>query len=393
MAVEAEHRRTTATVEPNGHRSRMRLHDEILPPKLSPSSPATIRRAGRALAILALTAIVIQPVSVPVGHWLSSVALSGTDAYSVWQRYAAAPVPDILVMGASTAEADIDEPEVSALLSKAAGHVVTVEKLSFNGQGPLFYNALMYRIMKLPRHPKLVVVTAEPPDLNGGCSACLAPLTTDLWDISDLTDPGFVRLALRVDPDPARLVAGWMLPALAYYPSLVAVQCLTVNYARATALSTLGSVPQQLTKPSICETQPGYLLSKQWSRQPATTEINVPLYSENYRSFMSNYQISSNAVSSLEDVIARARAGGVNVVLVDVPLHSEARNLFPGAQHAYDQQMQTMTSSLNVDLVDLSDSVSDDPTLWVDVVHLDRAGAANFAPKLASALAPFVSAR
>ena len=392
MAIETEPKREAVAVEPRGSRSRVRLHEEILPPKLGPSTPATIRSARRALAILALIMVVIQPISVPVGHWLNSVARSGTDAYSVWQRYVSAPVPDILVIGASTAQADIDEAGVSAQVSKVAGRSVTVEKMAFNGQGPLFFDALMYRIMQRPQHPKMIVVTTQAPDLSVGCSSCLASLTPDLWDISDLTDPGFVRLALRLDPDPTRLVAGWGLPALAYYPSVVALQCLAIDYGRARAMSILGRVPLQLQNPTICETQPGYLLQTGWANQPAMGKVNVRVSTDNYRRFMADYQISPDAVSSFEDVITRARAGGVNVVLVEVPLHSIARGLFPEATQAYEQQMQAMASSLNVGLVDLSDSVPDDPTLWVDTLHLDRAGSSYFAPKLSSALAPFLSA-
>jgi hypothetical protein len=391
MTIEPEPRRESVVAEPQGlwSRSPVRLHEEILPPKLDPPTPAAMRSSRRALAILALVVIFIQPISLPIGHWLNSVARSGTDAYSIWQRYASAPVPDILVIGASPAQADVDEAGLSAVLSKAAGRSVTVEKLGFIGQGPLFYDALMYRIMKRPQHPKLVVLMTGVPDLNAGCT-CLTHFTASLWDISDLTDPGFVRLALRVDPDPARLAAGWVLPSLAYYPSVVALQCLAIDYGRTAAVSILGRVPQQLQNPSICENQPGYLFTVWWAHQPAMTQANIQVSIQNYRSFMSDYQISPNLVSSLEDTISRARAGGVNVVLVEAPLHSEARSLFPADQQVYQQQMQALASSLNVHLVDLSESVPDDPTLWVDTLHLDRAGAAYFAPTLAGALPPIL---
>jgi hypothetical protein len=386
MAIETEPRRETVTVEPNGHRTSVRLHEEILPPTLGPSTPASLRRARRALAILGVGVILVQLISAPIGHRLNSVARSGTDVYSEWQKYASNPVPDVLVIGASPARTDIDEAGLSAELSTASGRPVTVEKLGFAGDGPLFLDALMYRIMKRQPHPKLIVVALVGPDLNDGCTACLASVTGGLWDISDLTDPDFVRLALHLDPNPTRLVTGWVFPAFAYYPSVVALHCLAVDYGRAGAIAVLGRVPVQLQKPTICEVTAAY----KWARQTAMTESDYQGSIDQYRGFMLDYRVSPETVSSVTDMVTRARADGTNVVFLETPLHSGVRSLFPGAIQTYQHELHILASSLNTGVVDLSDSVPDDPTLWVDVVHLDRAGAHYFAPQLAHQLFPYL---
>jgi hypothetical protein len=389
MAVEVEIEREAVRVELAARSlTQTRLHEEVLPPKLDGSSPRALRNARRALAILAVVVVLLQPLSLPVGRWLNSVARSGTDAYSLWQRYASSPVPDVLVIGASPTYADIDEAGLASALSLSAGRTVTVEKLGFNGQGPVFYDALMYRILKRPQHPSLIVVTTAPPDLNDGCTSCSATLTTNLWDISDPLDPEFDRLALSLDPEPARLATGWVLPSYAYYPSIVALQCLAVNGARAATVSIRGRVPAQLQDPTICETQPGYFLVTGWMRQPEMTEGNVYISTKNYTRFMADYHISPRAVSSFFHAVATARNAGVSVVLLQPPLHSGARTLFPEAERAYQDQIQAIAAGLNVPLVNLSESIPDDPRLWVDLLHLDRAGAAYFAPTLADALAP-----
>jgi hypothetical protein len=387
MAVETELRREPTAVESSALITHGRLHEEILPPRLKPSTPILIRNARRALAILAAGMILIQLISGPLGHRLNAVARSGTDAYSIWERYASNPVPEVLVIGNSLAQADFDEAALSAELSTLAGRSVTVEKLAFNGQGPLFYDALMYRIMKRSQHPKLVVVSTLAVDLNAGCP-CLDLLTSDLWDITDLTDPGFVQLALGLDPDRSLLVAGWALPTVAYYPSIVAVQCLAVEYGRSSALSMLGAVPAQLQNPTICEIQPGHLLLEGWANSPAMTPFGMQRSATAYRQLMADYRISPDAVSSLRHVISQAQTGGVRVVLLESPVHMQARGLFPHEQQAYQQEVEAIASSLGARLVNLSDSVPEDPTLWVDTQHLDRAGAAYLAPKIANALAP-----
>jgi len=370
----------------------VRLHDEVLPPRLETSSAHVIRNARRGLILLAVGVVSLQLVSALVGHRLNAVARSGTDAYSIWQGYVSGPVPDVLVIGNSLAQADIDEVRLSSELAKSAGRPVTVKKMGFNGQGPLFYDALMYRIMKLPEHPKLVVVSTMAVDLSpDGCAQCRALLTSDLWDIGDLTDPGFVQLAIHVDPDPGLLVAGWALPSLANYPSIVALQCLAVNYGRATTKSVLGSVPSLLKQPNVCETQPGYLLLAGWANQPAMTPYDMQRSTQSYRSLMAGYQIAPRAVASLRDAISRGQAGGATVVLLQAPLHFQSRSLFPEHETAYGHQMRLLANDRNVHLVDLSDSVPDDPMFWVDTQHLDHAGAAYLAPRLAMELAPILA--
>ena len=385
MAAETQRRRATGLAEPNGHSRRVRLHEEILAPALDPSTPLALRSARRAIAMLVAGLILIQLISAPVGHWLNSVARSGTDAYSEWQQYVSTPVPDVLVIGASTARTDVDEAGLAAELSTASGRRATVEKLGFSGQTPLFLDALMYRIMKRSSHPKLIVVALAGPELNDGCTVCLYSVTGGLWDISDLTDPGFVRLALQLDPNPALLAAGWVFPALAYYPSVIALQCLAVDYGRAGALATLGRVPRQLQNPTTCEGGAAY----KWARQTAMTQSDYQLSIDLYGGVMLDYQVSSETESSVKDMVARARDAGTNVVFLETPLQSKVRSLFPEAIQTYEQHLRILASSMNTGVLDLSSSVPDDPTLWVDSVHLDRAGADYMESLLAHQLLPY----
>jgi lysophospholipase L1-like esterase len=107
-----------------------------------------------------------------------------------------------------------------------------------------------------------------------------------------------------------------------------------------------------------------------------------------YVKTMSNYRMSSEITSSIKDLVETARAGGSKVVFLRTPLHPGLRNLFPGKVQATQQDLNTLSEDLNAGVVDLATAVPGDPNLWVDSLHLDRAGADFFAPQLASALAP-----
>jgi hypothetical protein len=386
MAVETERRVEPVAVEPTAQRARVRLHEEILPPRLDQATPVLIRNARRALAILAAGMILIQLISAPIGHRLNAIARSGTDPYSIWEHYASNPVPDVLVIGASSARSDVDEAALSAELSTAAGHTVTVGKMGFAGQTPLFLDALMYRVMSRPQHPKLIVVVVVGPELSDGCAVCINSVYRGLWDISDLTDVGFIRKAVGVSPNPAWLATGWVLPSVAYYPSVIAVQCLAYEYGRAGATTFIGTVPRQLQDPTYCEGTIPY----KWARQPAMTQVDYESSVQNYRDFMTNYHVSPDAVASVTDIVSSARAAGTNTVFLQIPLHQGIRNFFSGEVQESKLQLMNLASRLNMDVVDFSASVPDDPSLWVDGMHLDKAGADYLSPRLATALAPML---
>ena len=388
--------------EPPGFwsRSRVRLHEEILPPQMAPATPLTLRRAKRAIGILVIMFVVLQVISAPIGHRLNAVLRSGTDVYSQWLAYTSAPAPDVLFLGASTVGTDIDTNVLVNQLSIAAGRPVSVGKLGFFGQGSTFLDVVMYRIMKRVSRPKVVVVTLEASDLNASCVECQASSAAGIWDISDLTDPGFVKFALQTDvvnpgggglgalaaaDSRAPLILGWALPSFAYYPSLLALQCLAVDYGRSAARAVFGEVPGELRASSICETAIAY----QWSRAPAMTEASYLSSIADAQHFMSNYRISTAIAARLTDIVNRGRAAGSNVVFLEPPIHSGAGSVIgPEAQPAFGTEVSDLTTALKANVLDFTAAVPDDPNFWLDTLHLNRAGADYLAPKLAQGLAP-----
>jgi hypothetical protein len=106
------------------------------------------------------------------------------------------------------------------------------------------------------------------------------------------------------------------------------------------------------------------------------------------RHFMSNYRVSQRVVARIASMVTRARAVGSDVVFFEPPVNSGALAVIePDAQKAFTTEVSVLTASLGVAALDFSDSVPDDPSLWVDVLHLDKSGAEYLAPALADRLA------
>jgi len=351
---------------------RRRLHEEILAPVPHPLTPAAMRRAKAATAILLLIALLAQPLSIYLGRWLEADIKGGSDAYSQWQAYLSHPAPDVLFLGASETYTDIDAAQLSAGLSSAAGHRVTVGKLGFIGQEPAFHDLAMHLVMRRSSRPKVVVVAVQAPMLNAAatCRSCTDPFTSDVWQISDLSDPGFIQLALNNDPNRLRLAAGWAIPLLANYPSIVGLQCPMVSFGREASRAVLGWVPNVLQAPTYCESNLPYRLPRD-----SMTEAT-------YANTMLDYQ-----QAFIRHLVREAQAGGTQVLFLKPPFHSAIRTAAPQAEQMFDAQLDKMSAELGVGIVDLSSAVPDDPGYWLDPLHLNNRGAHYYGPRAVQALA------
>ncbi|HVD01813.1 MAG TPA: hypothetical protein VNG93_11815 [Candidatus Dormibacteraeota bacterium] len=362
-----------------------RRHAEILAPLPPPLTPAVRRRAWRALVVLLAIAVLAQPLSVPAGHYLFNKLQDGTDINTQWRQYVAGPAPDVLFLGPSEARTDVDRARLSALLSAAVGRPVSVGTLGVSAEQPAFLDVLMYRVMERSSRPKLIVNTLEAPMFNPNavCRYCEHdPLTTDLWQLTDYGDPGFLKLALENDPSRLQLLAGWVMPALANYPSIAAVECPVVTRARRATQFLFGSVPWELQLATPCEisaaSRPDHVMTAQESANVADV----------YRSdFVSNYAVSPQLLAAERDLIRRGKAGGTQVVLLRPPFHSSIRSSDQAVDPRFLAAVGSLSTELDVPVVDLSQAVPDDPSLWVDPIHLNRSGAQLVAPQLAAALA------
>ena len=380
-------RTVTSEQAPEPPRQRPpRLHQEVLAPLQAAVPPAVTARARRALAVLAAGLLALQLVGGPLGRYLNHQVEQGNEVAAQWEAYASRPAPDVLFLGPSEARTDVDRQRLAAALTAASGRLVTVGSIGAEGEGPAFIDILVHRVMHRSSRPRLIVQTVETPMFNASlaCQACWHDhLTSDTWQVSDLSDPGFVGLALRNDPNRVPLVSGWVLPAVSAYPGLPALGCPLTEVERQAALALTGRLPLRLAYGSSpCDhsdsLQPDLVMT------PARHASAVVEYRE---VLLARYQTSAEAVAQERDLVRQAQAGGTRVVFLKPPFHSALRELDGEVGPRFDAELARIRSELGVPLVDLSAAVPDQDQLWEDPFHLNGAGAARLAPVLASALA------
>lgn len=364
-------------------------HADILAPRPAPLTAIASRRAWRALFVLIVAALVIQPISVPAGRYLYSRTENGEDVYTQWQQYAARPAPDVLFFGPSEGRTDVATAAVASRLSEIAGRTVTVEAIGVGAAQPALLDLVMYRVMARPDRPRVVVITLEAPmfNANGVCRACgRDPMSRDVWELSDTLDPGFYSLAMQSDPNRAALALGLAIPAYAYYPAIAGFDCPVVNKLR-TVFQRTGGVPVELQQATPCE------IGEAAHPYHAMTKAQAAGLLQVYRTdFIGRYTVSPQLVDAERDLVRRAQAGGAQVLYLAPPFHSSilAANVPVDAQ--FHATAATIAAQLGVPVLDLSTAVPDDAAYWYDPLHLNAVGAQYFAPALARALSPRLGA-
>lgn len=105
------------------------------------------------------------------------------------------------------------------------------------------------------------------------------------------------------------------------------------------------------------------------------------------------WQLDEHAVERVRQLVRTARAEGVAVVLVAMPVSQDYIDKHPRGeadQQAYHRRLERLAVEESVPLLDLD--TMRDPDLYLDGVHLDEDGARSFTTALADALAPVVAA-
>src|SRR5438094_2385906 len=189
---------------------------ETRPRRATRLTTSVSQRAKIALLLFVALVLALQALSVPVAYYAMHRLVewvpdfSGIGTHAQWSAYLARPrAPDVLFVGDSQAFTDVDTEAISGLVSSRLGRQVAVGKLGVSGEGPDFLNALIYRVMNRPSHPRLVLLELSQATLNEFRG--FDP-SADLWQISEPFDPGFMARAYRVDPHRGRLARAWVLP-------------------------------------------------------------------------------------------------------------------------------------------------------------------------------------
>jgi len=241
----------------------------------------------------------------------------------------------------------------------------------------------MYRVMSRADRPRTVVITLEAPmfNANGVCRACgRDPMTRDVTELADTLDPTFYALAFRNDPNRAALALGLVVPSLAYYPAVAALDCAVVNRLRRVFQLT-GGVPAELRQATACEV--GVAAHPYHAMTPDQAQVLLQVYRSD---FIGRYRVSPELVEAERDMVRRAQAGGAKVLYLAPPFHSSVRDSDVAVDREFHGVTTALSSQLGVPIIDASSAVPDDPSFWYDPLHLNAVGARLFAPTLAQSL-------
>src|SRR5437667_11018791 len=107
----------------------------------SSESVATEREARRALWVLVVVLVVVQPLSMLLGTSYLQRWGSPGNAYNQWTAYRAGPVPEILFLGDSRVRLDVDTAALARALS------VSVASIGIDAAKPELLEALAERIV------------------------------------------------------------------------------------------------------------------------------------------------------------------------------------------------------------------------------------------------------
>ncbi len=338
-----------------------------------PPDNSARRHAVQALVIFLGIAVILQYLSIPVANdaiaKLVAVApqVAGMDTHTQWDRYLHQPtVPDVLFMGDSQVFLNVDPSAIASIASGASSRSLRVGKIGMAAAGPEVMDALMYRLTTRPQRPRLIVFELQRFEFN---SHWHWDPTTDLWQLSDPFDPGYLRLAYRVDPNRGRLLRAWIAPYfITYAPIGALAQCFVAGYSRIAVVGLTRHAPLELRGPSDCE----------------SGQAIVNLHGAQVDD--SSYEFSQGRADMVREAVAMARNASVKVIFVEYPRLDTGGPNAVGNQ-VFQREARSLASSLNVPLYDLSLAIGLRQDFWFDDSHMTPAGARALAPKLAPIIA------
>jgi len=339
-----------------------------------PDRPKLRRYAGLGLVALAFMLLGGQFAAVAAYYPLNTELSQGTDVATQWHAYIAQNVvPEVLFVGDSQTELDIDTSEIANLLSKSAGRRIEVGKISARAEGPDFLEALTYRVMSLPRHPRLIVFPLNPVTSNAFHENGWDP-TSDLFQLSDPIDAGYMRLAVTVDASRGALLRDWLVPYFRTTPTIsTALKCRAVRWLE----GHLPKVPGELR--AVCDELAHTLATTTFDYKTKETVIGQ------YRQWLPDYRMSSREAAHIRSSVQLIRSGGSEILFMVYP----SRDVIEDRASAYakfERAAGELSVSLNVPMISLLHAVAMDDALWADPVHLNRWGAKAVAPAVMTAL-------
>jgi hypothetical protein len=305
-------------------------------------------------------------------------------SYQSWSQYLRSPVPDVVFIGTSRTGADIDRQSIADAISKSLRRPATVGFIAAGGGQTYFEEAVAYRVMHRPKHPRLVVLEMAEFQYNANFTSDNTP---DLWMISRPGDLDFERYALSVVPDSGRYVRGLIFPIFAYYKLLTfsisqSLIPLTITVQRVGHFLHHG----QLADPYIDFSTAGARAAGSHVMTPDEERSVLDMYSS---TVLRDYRFEVDRLARLSEAMAVVRAAGGEVALAILPEYKIDR-LAPAGYEAFLSRTSAFATSRHAPLLDYHTLFQQDRAMWSDPSHLNSNGRVAFGAELGAALAPLL---
>lgn len=367
--------------EPQAEKAQRRLR-ELRPTDLMR------RRARQSLRALVAIVILSQPVGPSLDAWAVTRLQDGADIGAQWAHYRSEPIPDVLFIGPSNARTDVDTVEISRLLSQRRGRVIRVGKLGATAESPAFMDALLYRVLELPKRPSMIVISVAAPLFNRGfrCPRCLKRLlAVDLFQISQPYDATFMARAWSLAGEERDLLAlAWFLPTIAGVPVVTAAaRCDLTDAGRWLARKVRPTVPLFLSAPTPCELGAHPSSTDQWAQ--TDEQIRLGLEEQYQTEVMHDYSFSTDQANHLMTMVGMTRASGATVSFLQYP-HYWLEDLAPQGEQIFQAHIRDLAADVGVPMFNFSTRLRSDESLWADPLHLNGRGATALAPMLADSV-------
>jgi hypothetical protein len=351
------------------------IHGGAGQPVTMPVTPTRTQRlrASGAIALIVVLLAGFNVIAYPLALF-SLVQLQDSSTAAQWQSYLAGPVPDVLIIGDSRTRDDVRAPQLSAALTALANRPIRVARIGISAGRPEFFEAIAYRVMARPVHPKAVIIGLSEWQFNASYQV---DFSSDYWQLSSPLDPGYLKFSYQLSPAPrrSRLARTYLLPGLVDAHVLgEEARCLA-----------LAPIPKTLIAQQA-----------EWTGQTcqvASENLNAVMddATENavrdiYRKAdLHAYRVSEGELQHLRNVVARFRNAGIRVSFVNLPMYF-IETINPDAYAMFNGAMSELSNELGVQFIDLHDEMRADRADWRDPSHLNRNGALKWTPHFADVL-------
>jgi hypothetical protein len=349
------------------------------------SSPNQKRRRRAWVSIWSL--LVVLLALQPIAFALVDVILPSHPvvlSYESWAQYLRSPVPDVVFIGTSRVGSDIDRQAIADTMSRSLGRTATVGFIAAGAGMPYFEDAVAYRVMHRPNHPRLVVFEMAEFQYNANFAPDNIP---DLWMISRAGDLDFERFTLSVVPDPGRYVRGLIFPLFAYYKLLAfgvsqSLIPLTISIQRVGHFLHHG----QLADPYIDFSTAGAVAS---GSHVMTADEETSVLFEYSSTVLRDYRFEPDRLARLSEAISVVRAAGGEVALAILP-ENKIDRLVPAGYEDFLSSARAFATSRQAPLLDYHTLYQQERAMWSDPSHLNSYGRLALSGELGAGVAPLL---